>query len=406
MNRLAVLCTVIVLSSCGKQSDKSEPAPDPATKMQDKAADTVNAGIDKATAAVDKAKDTVTASEDALTLEAYEKLVLGLAGCKLQGYSIDSKCDGAKALEDALKNTKTNMKDLLGFNAQLGQKLIGHTAPAVRVKAASLMSSVVGTAGASQDAIVAAAEKETDPGVLQAFIRTVSNDGAKNPKVGAMLMKTVEHADKEVRLQSVYALSSSWNRELAGGAEKLAAVAETDADAKVRQAACEYGGKLGNQAMLPVLEKLTAKSDDKDMYAACMEGLGAMFHQYPFYETKNEAAYKLFLKRLDATPRSEHAPPWGVMSLFRYAGDAKHEKLAEWKKQATWFKPADVKKALASVIADKKTNWMARTAAVESFAALGATKAEIEGLKKGYDGKDPNDTHVVKKIDETAAKNP
>ncbi|MEO8706233.1 MAG: hypothetical protein ABI867_39755, partial [Kofleriaceae bacterium] len=127
---------------------------------------------------------------------------------------------------------------------------------------------------------------------------------------------------------------------------------------------------------------------------------------YPFFETTNEGAYKLFLKRLNATPRSETQPPWGVMSLFRYAGDPKNEKLVAWKAKATWFKPADVKKALAAVIADKKTNWMARTAAVESFAVLGGTKSELEALKQGYDGKDLTDQHVVKAIDDAAAKAP
>jgi len=342
----------------------------------------------------------------ALTLEAYEKLVLGLADCKLKGYSIDSACPGLKTMQAAMKDTTRNMQDVLGMNATLGAKLIGHTSVAVRVKAAELMASFTGTKSSSQDTIVAAAAREKDPQVLQAFIRTVANDGAKNAKVAAMLIASADHADKDVRLQAVYAISSGWNREMKGGPEKLAALAEKDAEPKVRQAACEYGGKLGQKAMLPVLEKLTAKADDKAMYAACMAGLGAMFHQYPLYPTDNEAAYKLFLKRLDATPRSETTPPWGVMSLFRHAGDAKNDKLAAWKKRATWFKVEDVKKALAAVIADKQTNWMARTAAIESYAALGAKKAELEALKKGYDEKDFKDKNVLKKIDEAAAKAP
>jgi hypothetical protein len=335
----------------------------------------------------------------ALTLEQYEKLVLGLADCKLKGYSIESSCPGVKAMQAAMKDTTTAAKDLVGMNATLGAKLIGHASPAVRVKAAELMSSFTGTTTASQDTVVAAAGKEKDPQVLQAFIRVVSNDGAKNPKVAAMLIGAADHADKDVRLQAVYAISSTWNIEMKGGPEKLAKLTEKDADPKVRQAACEYGGKLGNKAMLPVMEKYTATADDKAMYGACLEGLVAMFHQFPLYPTANEAAYKLFLKRL-AAPRSADAPHWATMSRFRYFSDPKSEKLKEWKQKATWFKVDAVKKALASVVADKKTNWMARNGAIESLVGLGAKKAELEALKKGYDEKVSDDTHVLKKIDE------
>lgn len=348
------------------------------------------------------AQPTKPGTKPALTLEQYEKLVLGLADCKLVGYEIDGKCAGVKALQDAMKETTTPVKDMLGMTSKLGEKLITHSAPAVRVKAANLMSSITGTASSSQDIVVAAAAKEKDPQVLQAFIRTVWNDGAKNPKVATFLLSSTDHADKDVRLQAVYALSSSWNKDMKGGPEKLAKVAQSDKELKVRQAACEYGGKLGNKAILPVIEKYTAK-EDKEMYGACMKGLIEMFFQYPFYETTNEAAYKLFLKRVTSV-HGPDAPPWTVMGEFKKYGDDKNEKLKVWKQKATWFKPADVKKALMSVVADKKTNWMARTGAIESLEGLGATKAELEGLKKGYDEKDFNDKNVLKKLDEAIGK--
>lgn len=349
------------------------------------------------------AQPTKPGTKPAITLEQYEKLVLGLADCKLNGYEIDHKCPGVKALQDAMKETTTPIKDMLGMSAKLGEKLITHSSPAIRVKAAGLMGSITGTATTSQDVVVAAGEKEKDPQVLQAFIRTVWNDGAKNPKVAAFLIKMSDHAEKDVRLQAVYALSSSWNRDMKGGAEKLAKVAQNDKETKVRAAACEYGGKLGSKVMLPVLDKYTAKFD-KDMYSACMKGLLAMFYQYPFYETTSQEAYKLFLKRLNATPRTADMPPWTVTGEFSKHGDAKSEKLTAWKAKATWFKDADVRKALSSIVSDKKANWMGRTGAVESLVGLGATKADLEGLKKGLDEKVGDDKHVIKKLDEAIAK--
>lgn len=348
------------------------------------------------------AQPTKPGTKPALTIEQYEKLILGLADCKLNGYEIDSKCPGVKALQDAMRETTTPVKDMLGMTAKLGEKLITHSSPAVRVKAANLMSSLTGTTTNSQDTIVAAAAKEKDPQVLQAFIRTVWNDGAKNPKVAKFLIESADHAEKDVRLQAVYAISSSWNKDMKGGPEKLAKVAQNDKELKVRQAACEYGGKLGNKAMLPVIEKFTAK-EDKEMYSACMKGLLQMFFQYPFYETTSDAAYKLFVKRL-ASPHGPDAPPWTVMGEFAKYGDDKNEKLATWKKKATWFKVADVKKAMMGVVSDKKTNWMARTGAIESLVGLGATKAELEGLKKLYDEKNFDDKNVLRKLDEAIGK--
>ena len=47
---------------------------------------------------------------------------------------------------------------------------------------------------------------------------------------------------------------------------------------------------------------------------------------------------------------------------------------------------------------------MARTGAIESLEGLGATKAELEALKKGYDEKNFDDKNVLKKLDEAIAK--
>lgn len=354
-----------------------------------------------------QAKDVVNAGKKpALTQEQYKKLILGLEPCKVIGYSINGTCQGVKDLSEAMRNSTTAVKDLAGMNAALGRELISHPAPAVRVKAGNLMGGLLGTSDASEEVITAAAEKEADPGVLQAFIRVVANSGAKNKKVAAMLLKAAAHADVKVRTEAVYAISSSWNREMAGGAEKLLELAQKDADKGVRAAACEYGGGLGNKIFLPFMEKATAKDADKDQYNACMKGLVKMFHDYPLYETSNEAAYKLFMKRLGEKPRTEARPYWIVMSTFERANDAKNEKLAQWKADAKWFKPAEVKKAFADVIADKATNWMSRTGAVKSMLGLGATKAELEALKKGYDEKVSNDKQVLKAIDEAIAKAP
>ena len=418
MNRCTFVFAVLSLVACGKKGDQQDQPPAAPPKVTDTAAKVGSAAAevkDKAGSAVAAVQDKVGQAKDAvggagkaaLTAESYEKLIVGLEGCTIKGYDIDGKCPAMLALREGLKNSSTGLKDMAGMSAGVGKKLLGHASAPVRLYAAGLMGGLLGTDASSQDALVEAAAKETDLGVLQGMIRTVANSGARNPKVAELLLKSADHADVAVRLQAVYAISSGWNQEMKGGPEKLAAMVDGDKDPKVRQAACEYAGGLGAKSLVATYDKHTAKSDDKDLYSACMKGLVAMFHNYPLYDTDEEGAYKLFLKRLNAKPRSEAAPPWTVMGAFRYAntGD-RNTKLVEWQKKATWFKPAEVKKALAGVIADKQSNWMSRTGAVESMAGLGANKKELEALKVGYDAKESTDGYVLKKIDEALAKAP
>jgi hypothetical protein len=326
-------------------------------------------------------------------LERYERIVRNVEDCPLEGYQVVPTCPGMQMFNSGIASVSADLK------AAVGRDMIGSASPAVRVTAAELMQGASGLSTDSQDAIAEAAGRERDPGVLRAFIRVVADHGATNPRVAAVLLAAADHADKDVRLQAVYALTSATNRGLAGGATKLVALAERDSDQKVRHAACEYGGKLGANELLPLYEKLTANTNDPDLYAACMEGLVRMFHNHPVLDTANEQAYRLFLRRLDHKPRTEHSPPWNVMSTFCYfSHESDLDKLAAWKQQAPWFDPTEVKRVMASVIADKSASWMARAAAVESMVGLGATKGELEALKRGYHATDRKDKPVLEKI--------
>jgi hypothetical protein len=320
------------------------------------------------------------------------RIVRNVEGCELEGYQIVPTCPGLHDLNAGMANVPGEVR------AEAGRAMIGHPSPAVRVKAAELMNLAHGKGPSreSQDAIADAATRERVPGVLRAFIRVIADHGAANANVAKVLLAAADHPDSAVRLQAVYALSSAANRGLAGGAAKLAALAERDADVKVRHSACEYAGKLGGDELLPLYEKLTAPSTDPDLYAACMEGLVRMFHNAPVLDTANERAYRLFLSRLSDTPRSETSPPWNVMSVFCYFSHAADgDKVAAWKQRAPWFDAAEVKRVMASVIADPKASATARTAAVESMVGLGATTQELDTIRRMLD---PKDKSVAEKI--------
>jgi hypothetical protein len=337
----------------------------------------------------------VDVSKKALTLDRYERLILNLDGCKLERYQIDTTCGGMEALAEAIQ-ASSSWSDRAAVHAQIGARLIAHRSPAVRVKAAELLAG----AAAGFDALADAAAKETDGAVLQAFVRTGAPHGAASARVGGMLLAAADHADKDVRLQAILAIASPHNKGMAGGAAKLAAIAERDPERPLRRAACEHGGRLGDAALIPLYEKLTADASDRELYTSCMEGLVAMFHNHPSFDTANEDAYRLFLRRITESPRSEHAPPWSVMSTFCYfSHESDLSKLTAWKAQtAPWFDAAAVRKALASVVADRRAGWMARTASIESLVGLGATASELAALQQGYDPANAADKQVLDKL--------
>lgn len=325
-----------------------------------------------------------------------ERRVLDLASCSLEGYQIDASCPAMEALAKELAapgGSKT-------LSVALGARLLASESAAVRLETAKLM----GTDTASRNAIVETARRESNVHVRQAFVRMLANDGAKHAAVGALLLESTSHADRDVRLQAVYALTSPANRALPGGAAKLAHVIEHDPNERVRQAACLAAGRLGDDALVATYDRMTASTADPAMYATCMEGLVAMFHNHPSFDTASEAAYRLFVRRLAAEPRTEVSPPWGVMSSFcYYSHEADLDKLAAWKQRAPWFDAVELKRLITSIVVDKNASWMARAAGVESLIGLGASKAELQALKPAYTTKVEADRMVLAKIDSALA---
>ncbi|MCA9620186.1 MAG: HEAT repeat domain-containing protein [Myxococcales bacterium] len=339
-----------------------------------------------------------------ISAEQYEKLILAHANCEVTDNGIDGKCEAVKILSEAMNRSQL-AKGALGGNAGLGQKLIDHPAPAVRIKAAQIMSSFLGTGKKSQDVILAAAKKEQHPAVLTAMIRTIRNDGKKNPEIGKFLLEIADHENPKIRKEAIYALSSSWNEDL--GVDKLITMMKSDKDMKVRQTACEYAGKVGDPKLFPVYDELLKQREPGDLWGDCLEGLISMWGDYPLYGTANQQAYDLTLKLLESTPRTEQIPPWTIMTNLGYLGAKNNKKLDEWKTKATWYKPEALRKALMSIVADSNAKWMARTGATKALVELGASKADFQKLRTPLgDAPKGTDTHVAKELDKAIAAAP
>jgi hypothetical protein len=296
-------------------------------------------------------------------LEPYERIVRGFDQCALEGNQIVSTCPARAAFESEMRGVSTAIR------AKVGAKMIAHASPAVRVQAASMVALSV---------LAQAAKSEADPRVLEAFVRIAGKQATQDRDASALLLAAARHHDSGVRLDAVDAIAA--NGTMPGAAEALVALAETDADPTVRRAACEQAGRVGSDVVLPLYERATQAATDPNLYAACMQGLAARV-------TASEPAYRLFLRRLGETPRSEHTPPWTVMSLFcDLAPD----------QRPAWFDAAEVRRVLASIITDHAASMQARSAAIESLAGLQATPVELLNLKKSLAA--PADKPLLDKI--------
>lgn len=325
-----------------------------------------------------------------------DSLVLGVADCAVEDYQIAATCPGMRAFETGTRSL--DAADTAAVAAHLG-----HASPAVRIGAATLLAKTADAA--SHTAIAVAGSRETDPRVLRAFVHALASSPGSardNPQVASMFLAAADHADPAVRLEAVAALARQQG--MTGAAAKLQALIERDADVTVRRAACATAGKLGDESLVAVYRRATESTTDAALHAACMEGVVAMFHDHPSFGTASEGAYRLFVERLAATPRSEASPPWTVMSAFCYLTHEPDEaKLAAWRARATWFDAPKLKQLIADVVADRAASWKARAAGIESLVGLGATKAELVALRRGLVPSHEGDKQVLAKLDSALA---
>lgn len=338
----------------------------------------------------------------------FEKLVLALSSCTAKedantyyGY-IDSACPALKALNE-WKAVKENYKKMGDTNA-LGVKLISNEAAAVRLYAAQMMESLTGTKDDALKALLAQVKAEKDPAVLKAILHASANNGARNADIGKMMLELAAHENANVRATAAVSISSPWNKEMKGAPEKLAEMMEKDKEMSVRKAACGYAGQLDAPLLVPVYDRMTDPKVEEELAAECMKGLLEMWASYPLWERHNEDAYKLTLKRLEQTPRSEKLPPWTIMGTLGNVGEGKGESFDKWKAASKWFDAATLRKALGAIALDGKANWMARTGAVKAAIALGASKADLDGWKAKLDAKNTNDKYVIDAIEKEGAK--
>lgn len=430
---VALATSLTGLAGCGKKESNSTESGQQAKAAGEKAAEGKAAegkaaegkagekalaeGVAKAAGEIKGANEAIDAAKSATgtaaamlkpgeapTPEMLEKLLVGLSACELTERGIDRKCEAWVAFDAARKSSRSAaVKNLGGIYADLGRKHIKHEHPAVRLQAASMMGSIFGASKDSQGVLIEAAKTEQDPRVLREMIRAVGSSVGKNPAVKELLLATAGNKDDKVRIEVVSWLTSSWADKTEGTLEKAMEIAEQDTSDDVKRFACKRLGERGDERALPLLKKMTDVKnpkvlEDDRMFSACFEGVIAMWSAPVPHKTPSEAAYKHTLALLTSKKaRGDKNPPWTVFSRLRWA------KKPKFQEAAGWYKGADVQKALSDIVMDRKTNWMARTGAVDTMKELGAEKAAFEKLAKAYEGAERQDAHVLKKIEKVLA---
>lgn len=328
--------------------------------------------------------------------ERYEQLLLALEGCELNESGIKRDCEALQTLRKARKGKRTAQADWTGGLAALGRKHATHASPAVRIQAATLMGSVFGTSVESQKALLAATQAEADARVLRHQLRTLASAIGKNAEVAALMLKKSTHADAQIRMEAVSALSSGWAKGTEGTLERVLQMAQEEPDAELRRYACRRLGERGDERVLPLLEALTAEvGEDPQLYAACFRGLVSLWSNPIAHEKPSQRAYELTLERLAQRPRSEQQPPWGALPAMVWV------KSEKFQAAAPWFRVESLIEAIADVVADLDAGWLARSSGVDTLIRLEAPPAVYEPLKTLYaqfEGKQGVEMRIYEKI--------
>jgi hypothetical protein len=316
-----------------------------------------------------------------------ERLLLSVATCRFDASGIDAACGEHRKLQHALQGGRDQ-------GPRLGLRHLGHPSPVVRVAATGLLRPVFRSQPEALAAVARAAQADRDPSVRAALINAVGTR-AKEPPVSGLLLRTADDPDEGVRVESVGWLSSRWGKNAPGAAEKVIEKMIKDPSLKVRRAACGYAGRMSAaDKVLPVLEKLTARPEDPQLYASCMHALVELWNPRRGTDPPSPAAYALSVARLRRTPRSQDQPPWEVIADFGRTPRG----------APTWYRPQEVVKVLAEIAVDEKAHAVARSGAALALGELKAV-ARLQQIRTALGARPDSDSEgVIRAVDEGLAK--
>lgn len=408
-----IMGLTLALTGC-KKTPKDQPKDEPSAAAKDESKEPgdkkekgdVPEAVAQAGAAGAELAAFLKDEKKAMTADLMEKFLLSLATCDMAKFGIDYKCAQYKMFTKA-RGRRTGVKGLFGMYSKVGSKHIGHESPAVRYMSASLMSSMFGSKGKTQEIILEAARKEKEPVVLAKMLQVVGSRHKKNEEIKKLLMKMADHEHERVRQEAMSWFTTSFGAGVDGTFEKVLEHLDNDKSIKVRGYLCSRLYGSGDKRAIKALKKyVNAKDTPKELYQQCFCGLIRAWGGLIKPKEPSQDAYQTTLKILKATPRSKTKPPSRCISDLGYGGaKSKSSFHKAWLgKVKGWYKPKTMIKVLVDIASDKDTHWMTRTAAVRSLAKLGADKKALLDIKAKYKGAKSVDGFVVKEIDRVTKK--
>lgn len=395
---------LIVIAGCkGGDGAKQEPTKEPAAARDaaippDAAPVAVAAGPDAGSAPDMTGRPRFKLAEgEKLTGQSLEKLYLALTDCTVIWQGFDSRyCPEEQALSAATalgsEHRLDDSKAEKALELEVAKKMLGHASPAVRYGAAKTLSF-----NSNWELVAGALASEQDPMALRALVFNFRSSATAHPKIAEQLLRLADSPIVEVRRDVAIGLGSAQG--VAGAFEKAADRAEHDADVMTRGSACESAGELGDPRALDLFAKLLVPSSNPSVWDHCLEGLISM---WTHGENHNAEAYRRSLALIAESPVMENVT-WVASSNVGHIAEAMKERPDEWKARP-FVKLSQIKSALTKVARSAKATYWARSNAVGGLAQLGATKRELQAIRKTLpELLDENLAALARTIDEAIA---
>jgi hypothetical protein len=398
LTRIGLLLFAILLASCGGKAEPATDAAEGAEKAPKKEVSPAQALIDGAEFTKEGLYK-IFKDPKAISETEYEALLLGIDKCDVteETHILKEACPALVVLRKVHLIKEEDFVLAQGVNrTAIGERLFPTAGGKLKSYLIMNRGSLFGQSADSVKELLNIVKDDKDPVVIGATIRLLSNE-MKKPEAAGYIFGHAKHEDAILRREAARAIGNSWSKGVEGAVEAIIELMK-DADQKVRGAACAGAGKLADDQVIETITAILDNPEEHKIHSNCVDGLEYMWFQFPFHENLSEAAYNAQVAYFKKTPRSENIPAWNSVGGLRSTSDRTIE---AWKKNATYFKPAEYLAVMTEIALDNDANWLGRTSAVDVIAKWGTVK-QLEALGKQLDKMEG--THVKHVRDKVASK--
>ena len=279
--------------------------------------------------------------------------------------TINNKLELDENITDkAIKKLKEN-KAKLPAAKEFVEPLLKSDAPQVRGYAFSNIATFFGASDSHKASAKEILKTEKEPYVIKCAVKALGNEGGKDAEIGKFLLDAAKNENSVVRRQAAVALGSTWNKTLNGAVDAEIELMK-DSDKKVRKAAYEYAGLLGDDRVVAPISEMLKNEADADLHSSGVKGLVWLWYDYPSHENTSEAAYRATIDYLKTTPGSDKVPAWAAVTSFTNKSEKNY---AAWKEKATYFNTDELYEVMLGIAKNENLSRLARGYACKPVAA-------------------------------------